>query len=472
MALALALSVLAVPVKADNTADMVIYSIDLKGAKGDATLLESGGEYLLMDTGASDAWDTLDAFLKSKGVTRLSVYVSHFHSDHAGNLKKILESTYYHVDNVYIPEREQISLALDDASANGLAESNELSSTQGSLDLWDAITNYKKLARWGVGGYTVLKKGSTFTIGNAHASVIGPTKYYLPSEFPDDPEGISSQTKLEHAYNNSSLVTMIEAGGVKYLNGGDMETAEEAAMIAAGIDVKADIFKMNHHGTDTSNSAAFLKKCAPKYSFSSYYCNAPELKKQNQIYEKNNLPELKVDNNTAKTTVYGYIRTYKNIKEADKYGEVFRTQFNGDITFTVKDGKVTYDAATCFKTEGGKDYFYKDGKLVTGVIKGINESFYKTDANGAIKTGLIKYKGKYYMCTGTHGMARVQDGIIKYKGKYYYSWYTPYLATGWRYINEKKYYFDTKKACAYTGKQVVDGVPHTFTKKGVLKPVK
>ena len=470
LTLAVAVALWTVPVKADDKPDMIVYSIDLKGAKGDATLVESDGEFLLMDTGVADAWDTLDAFLKSKGVTRLSVYVSHFHSDHAGNLKRICESTYYTVDSVYMPEREQISLALEDAVANGCADSAEISSTQGSLNLWDAVANPKKLEKWGIKEVVVLKKGSTFKIGKAEAEVIGPTKYYLASEFPVDPASLSSETQLEHAYNNSSLVTMITANGVRYLNAGDMEVTEEKAIIKAGVDVRADIFKMNHHGTDTSNSAAFLKKCKPKYSFSSYYCNAPELKKQNQIYDKNKLSELHVDDKTAKTTVYGYIRTFANMREADKYGEVFRTQFNGDITFTVKDGKVSYDAPTCFKTKGKKTFFYKNGVLQKGAIKGINESFYMTDKKGAIKTGLLTYKGKKYMCTGTHGMARIQEGIIKYNGKYYYSWYTPYLATGWRYINEKKYYFDPDKAYALTGKQTVDGVAHTFTKQGVLQP--
>ena len=455
-----------VSAEAKEKPDMIIYSIDLKGAKGDATLLESDGEYLLMDTGTDEAWNAIDSFLKAKGVKRLSVYISHFHSDHTGNLKRICESTYYTVDTLYLPEREQISLALDDAIANGIGTEAEIRSTQGSLDLWDGIANPKKREKWGVNGYVILKRGSTFEIGNAKAEVIGPTKYYCASEFKYNPDSL--ETQLGHAYNNSSLATMITANGVRYLNAGDMEIEEEKAIIKAGVDVRADIFKMNHHGTDTSNSVAFLKKCRPKYSFASYYCGASEISKQNQIYKKNNLSELCVNSKTANNTLYGYIKTRDNMKEADKYGEVFRTQFNGDITFTVKDGKISYDAPTCFKTIGGKAYFYKDGVIQKGVINDINESFYMTEKDGAIKKGLLSYNGKLYMCTGTHGMARVQEGFIKYHGKYYYSWYTPYLVTGWRYVDGKKYYFDPNKGYAYTGTKTVNGVEYKFDKKGVL----
>ena len=48
---------------------------------GDATLLESGGQYLLIDTGARDPNNTVIKYLKKKGIRNLSLYISHFHSE-------------------------------------------------------------------------------------------------------------------------------------------------------------------------------------------------------------------------------------------------------------------------------------------------------------------------------------------------------------------------------------------------------
>lgn len=48
-------------------AQLTIHAIDLQeNVKGDAVLLESQGEYLLMDTGESDPKDTVIHYLKSQ----------------------------------------------------------------------------------------------------------------------------------------------------------------------------------------------------------------------------------------------------------------------------------------------------------------------------------------------------------------------------------------------------------------------
>ena len=70
---------------ADDDESMTIYGIYLGTvAQGDATLVESDGEYLLMDVGQYESYSYVKKFLKARGVTKLSVYISHLHSDHTG----------------------------------------------------------------------------------------------------------------------------------------------------------------------------------------------------------------------------------------------------------------------------------------------------------------------------------------------------------------------------------------------------
>ena len=94
--------------------DLAIHMIDLKNSaiKGDAVLLESGGQYLLIDTGDKDDSDTLITYLKNRGVRELDVYISHLHSDHFGELNDINDN--FTIGTIYAPERSIMEEALED----------------------------------------------------------------------------------------------------------------------------------------------------------------------------------------------------------------------------------------------------------------------------------------------------------------------------------------------------------------------
>lgn len=46
---------------------------------------------------------------------------------------------------------------------------------------------------------------------------------------------------------------------------GDAEELAENEIIATGYDIRADILKAGHHGSDTSNSEEFIKAVNPQY---------------------------------------------------------------------------------------------------------------------------------------------------------------------------------------------------------------
>jgi beta-lactamase superfamily II metal-dependent hydrolase len=49
--------------------------------------------------------------------------------------------------------------------------------------------------------------------------------------------------------NNDSLVVMAEAGGRRVLLTGDIESEAQTTLIAAGVDLRADVVKVPHHGS-------------------------------------------------------------------------------------------------------------------------------------------------------------------------------------------------------------------------------
>ncbi len=64
--------------------------------------------------------------------------------------------------------------------------------------------------------------------------------------------------------NNTSIVLRLTYGEDSILFTGDMEEKEEREMLAAGIDVTADILKVAHHGSKTSTSTGFLLAVDPE----------------------------------------------------------------------------------------------------------------------------------------------------------------------------------------------------------------
>jgi competence protein ComEC len=72
--------------------------------------------------------------------------------------------------------------------------------------------------------------------------------------------------------NEASLVVRIEVDGSRVLLTGDIEAATEAALLAAGADLRADVLELPHHGSRTSASAAFLRAVGPSVAVASAPC--------------------------------------------------------------------------------------------------------------------------------------------------------------------------------------------------------
>lgn len=434
-----------------------IHVIDLKSGdvKGDTVLLESRGEYLLIDTGEADNKQQVIKYLKKEGVKKLSIYISHFHSDHVGELMNIINSHAFTIENLYVSERSILSAAVKYAQSDSSVTDSERQRYENTLKKYDGL-QAKAGKPYYPENFVVVEKGDSFALGDAAVETLG-TPDFKVNQFKNDSDTDPSltQTKLEHYLNNMSLSTMVtwKSGGktMKYLSCGDAEAEEEAWLMRQGYNLDCDIFKMNHHGTDTSNSPKFLKKVSAEHAFSNHYVNKAEIARQNAIYKNYNITGIKENSSTVKKSLFGLIRTYKPMNDAKKYGDVYRTEFNGSIVFDTQDGQVIKTSKTGFRSSNGNTYLYVNDKKQTGnadgYITGYCNSLFKVNSQGAIIPGFYKYQGNYYYCNGPYGMAVIGCGFYKVDNKTYYSGeYQSYAATGWKKIDNLRYYFDPKTA--------------------------
>lgn len=193
-----------------------LYFIDV--GQGDASLIESGGEYVLIDGGPGSAEAGLVAYLESLGIERFrAVIATHPHEDHIGGLDKVLAR--FPADAFYMPDREATTVCFEKM-----------------LDAVDAQ----------VLAITIPEPGDALTFGDASLEFLSP-----------DPDAEYVDT------NDYSIVTRLTLGDVTVLYMGDAEKVVEDELLASGADLRCDWIKLGHHGSSTSSSRAFIEAASP-----------------------------------------------------------------------------------------------------------------------------------------------------------------------------------------------------------------
>ncbi len=196
---------------------LTVHFIDV--GQADCALLECDGQYMLIDGGNIADSSLVVSYLQRQGVSELSLAVcTHAHEDHVGGLPGVL--AVFPVNAVWSPTKTYSSKCYDDFVYY---------TGQQGLEI------------------TIPSVGDSFSLGAAQVTVLGPVKTYADT-------------------NNTSLVLMVQFGQNRFLFTGDMETAAETDMLDAGIQVKADVLKVGHHGSDTSTGYRFLYEAEPAYA--------------------------------------------------------------------------------------------------------------------------------------------------------------------------------------------------------------
>ncbi|MBR1757681.1 MAG: DUF1294 domain-containing protein [Lachnospiraceae bacterium] len=195
---------------------LTMYVLDV--GQGDAILFTCGGQAMLVDGGSSHSSDIIYATLKELGITKIDLMIStHPHDDHVGGLSGAFYVT--DVKTVWSPVTEY----------EGYGFQNLL----GNIDRFGA-----KLV--------VPAVGDTFVLGSATVEVLGPI------------------AEEEEDLNDLSIVVRITHGANAFLLTGDATVNEEAQILALGVDVRANVLKAGHHGSEHSSSEAFLAAVQPE----------------------------------------------------------------------------------------------------------------------------------------------------------------------------------------------------------------
>jgi competence protein ComEC len=182
---------------------------------GDAALIKTNGKTYMVDTGAKDAFVSLNRALSMLGVDRLDgLFLTHTHSDHVGGAKALALRC-----DIGMLYSAQISKYKD----NGKNVIGELAA--------DLMLTHQKLSA----GDTV------YIADGAYFEVLGPLVYNSDDD------------------NDNSLVLKLHAAGITVLLTGDMQFAEEDTLLAAGVDLAADVLKVGNHGNPDATSQEFAQ---------------------------------------------------------------------------------------------------------------------------------------------------------------------------------------------------------------------
>lgn len=489
---------------------------------GDCVLLESRGEYMLMDLGMYTNYSDIRNYLKGQGITKLSVYFSHFDPDHTGGNGGPISGNQYGISNL-MNDFTVTRVYMQDPS---LCPKFNLSEYQERLKKL-YLQEYGDAA---VSNLIYLKVGSSFNIGDANVQIIGPVGVNSLKQ------GGTGDDGEDDYVNNTSLVAMITCGNTRYLATGDCKDDEEKQLIkkygTAGL--KADIYKMAHHGMAPANSEEFIECVQPKYSFAQ---NGGDDVLMNIPYndgEGGNSVHRRTHAARTNCSAYGFCYMVGDEKKPliidvtnDKislYGQGNSTPLNSPNTWAkVVGGDGVYklydyyyfgsDAkpVTGVQTIGGKTYYFgtggcretgkyytKNGKKVYrpwqyyGKVSGKNLSRYFNEKTEEVYVGIHKIDGKYYYFEPDTALLRFGDskGSKQKIGKYYYAIFPSgafatncwkkyskgscyfgsdgRMKTGWQKINSKKYYLDPETGYRLTGVQQIDGKVYVFNAYGML----
>lgn len=196
-----------------NGRQLAVHYLDV--GQGNAALLESDGHYMLIDGGNRKASSFVVSYLKRQNVESLDyIFISHFDEDHlAGAIGALYQ----------FPAGKVITADYETDS----------SIYKSYLEAMDK-QGYKE---------THPSQGDVFTLGSASVRVISPVSYGHEDE------------------NEDSVGVIVENGDNRFFFGGDMGKTGEKEAMKSGVDIGADVFLLNHHGSYLSSG--FLECISP-----------------------------------------------------------------------------------------------------------------------------------------------------------------------------------------------------------------
>ena len=198
-----------------QNSNLIIYFLDV--GEADSVLINSEGEYILIDAGNYLDKDNLCEYFHNLGITNFTYVIgTHPHEDHIGGIAQILRK--FSVEHLLMPdikvEYNSYQSIITEAQKKNLAiETPEIDE--------ELIVNNSKL--------------KVLSIGNDKTDI-----------------------------NNSSIVIKLAYQDISALFMADAEKETELKLLDK--DIKSTVLKVGHHGSGYASSAQFLKKVNPEYA--------------------------------------------------------------------------------------------------------------------------------------------------------------------------------------------------------------
>lgn len=188
------------------------------GQGDSALILGEDGESVLIDGGAS--YEAIAGDLRRAGVKKIDLLLfSHYHDDHIGGLFGLIDDY-------------KVGLLLHPAAKGDFSK----------LSLIEHIEAERIEYREARPGQKILL-GREISIEVISAGLLN----------------WESQNR-----NNDSMVVKVKLKGVSVLFVGDLEDEGQADLVRSGADLKCDIYKVSHHGSENGSLKEFLEAVRPK----------------------------------------------------------------------------------------------------------------------------------------------------------------------------------------------------------------
>lgn len=204
--------------KAKVEGELKVHFLDV--GQGDSALIMAGSNAMLIDAGDRGYGPGIVSYLKNQGVKKLDYLIlTHPHADHIGGAADVVKA--FEIGKIIMPKVAH--------------------TTNTYVNLLETIDNKGMKI-------TTARAGDEYDLGSAKFKILAPNS--------------SSYKSL----NDYSVVTRIVFGNTAFLFTGDAESTSESQILSKVFEIKSDVLKVGHHGSDTSTSDSFLKSVSPKYA--------------------------------------------------------------------------------------------------------------------------------------------------------------------------------------------------------------